>query len=318
MSKVETWMPWYIDKYLGDTTNLTTEQHGAYCLLLMSMWKKQGVLPNDNKQLAPIAKLSLGKWKSYRPVLIQFFRITDDGIGLTQKRVSKELTRAQTISEGRSKAGKEGAARKWERHDERMAFEMANGVANAKQTGKQNDAPSPKTPSLRSGSGAKAPVAGTPDGDAPPPKGKRTKAKDDRGPTTATFEAYSAAYKERYGVAALRNAMVSGQLANFIARVPIEEAPAIAAFYVGHNNGLYVSAKHPVNLLVRDAERLRTDWATGDSKDRRPERATSRTAELTRVHSELSGGRTAAAPTGPPTPSLQRPMEELLDAKSSK
>ena len=37
----------------------------------------------------------------------------------------------------------------------------------------------------------------------------------------------------------------------------------VAAFFVGHQNGLYVSAMHPVNLMLRDAEKLRTEWATG-------------------------------------------------------
>ena len=40
------------------------------------------------------------------------------------------------------------------------------------------------------------------------------------------------------------------------------EAPSVAAWYVRHNRRMYVEAKHPTDLLVRDAEGLRTEWAT--------------------------------------------------------
>ena len=73
----------------------------------------------------------------------------------------------------------------------------------------------------------------------------------------------SDAYLKRYGAKPVRNKTVNGMLANFVARVPIEEAPAVAAHFVRSSGGLYVAAMHPVNLLLRDAEKLRTEWATG-------------------------------------------------------
>jgi hypothetical protein len=69
---------------------------------------------------------------------------------------------------------------------------------------------------------------------------------------------------------------VNGQLAAFITRVPAAEAPHIAAWYVRSDRGLYVSARHPVDLLLRDAEALRTDWVTrtqrSDAEARRGDR----------------------------------------------
>jgi hypothetical protein len=82
-------------------------------------------------------------------------------------------------------------------------------------------------------------------------------------PTREVWEAYAAAYAERYGPQPVRNASVNGQLAMVVAKLGADEAPAVARFFVGHQHGLYVSAMHPVNLLLRDAERLRTEWATG-------------------------------------------------------
>lgn len=82
-------------------------------------------------------------------------------------------------------------------------------------------------------------------------------------PTTAISKAYRKAYAERYGCEPVRNAKVNGQLAQVVSRIGAGEAPAVAAFYVGHQRQDYVRAMHPVDLLLRDCESLRTAWATG-------------------------------------------------------
>jgi hypothetical protein len=81
--------------------------------------------------------------------------------------------------------------------------------------------------------------------------------------TSATWHAYSEAYLARYGTEPVRNATVNAQIAGFVKRIGAQEAPGVAAFYVSHGRGLYVSAKHSVNLMLRDCEGLRTEWATG-------------------------------------------------------
>lgn len=82
------------------------------------------------------------------------------------------------------------------------------------------------------------------------------------GVTVATWRAYSAAYESRYGVSPIRNAKVSGQLANLVSRIGADEAPHVAAFYVAHNAAWYVKRGHSVDCLLADAEKLRTEWAT--------------------------------------------------------
>lgn len=79
----------------------------------------------------------------------------------------------------------------------------------------------------------------------------------------ATWDAYSAAYDARYRVEPVRNARVNGQIAQFVKRVPADEAPFIAAAYVRSQNARYVAAGHSVGCLLQDAEKLRTEALTG-------------------------------------------------------
>jgi len=81
--------------------------------------------------------------------------------------------------------------------------------------------------------------------------------------SVATWEAYAEGYRRRYGVQPVRNSKTNAQLCQLVDRLGAEEAPQVAAFYLTHNQPRYVSARHPTNLLVQDAEGLRTQWATG-------------------------------------------------------
>ncbi len=78
-----------------------------------------------------------------------------------------------------------------------------------------------------------------------------------------TWQAYSNAFADRYGIAPERNSKINSQIKQFCKLVAANEAPAIASFYVRHNASRYVAAGHSVGLLVIDAApKLRTEWAT--------------------------------------------------------
>jgi len=141
MKKTDGWMPLYVGDYLADTQRLTTEQHGAYLLLIMDYWRN-GPPDADDETLATITKLPVSQWRKHAPKILRLFRIQDGK--LWHKRIEAERQRAGEVSDKRSEAGKRGAAKKWGKSNgEPMANDMANDMANASQTASQNDAPSP-------------------------------------------------------------------------------------------------------------------------------------------------------------------------------
>lgn len=100
------YMQLYVADYLADTRHLSTEQHGAYLLLLMSMWRAGGRLPNDASKLARIAGVSLRRWYLVWPQIASLFDILGDEIG--HGRLEREHQKAVSKSEKRSASGKRG------------------------------------------------------------------------------------------------------------------------------------------------------------------------------------------------------------------
>ena len=72
-------LPLYVADYRADTARLSTEQHGAYLLLLMDQWMN-GPIPDDDDVLARITGLMLGAWLKHRPSIEPFFVIGGDGV----------------------------------------------------------------------------------------------------------------------------------------------------------------------------------------------------------------------------------------------
>ena len=104
------WMPLYVGDYLSKTTRLTTEQHGAYLLLLLDYWKN-GPPPDQDTVLAQITRLHLPKWMAIRKVLEEFFEVRDE-VWICSH-LDEECRKAQENRALAQKRGKAGASARW-------------------------------------------------------------------------------------------------------------------------------------------------------------------------------------------------------------
>jgi len=107
--KTDIWMPVYIGDYMADTMHLTTEQHGAYLLLLMAYWMHGGPLPE--RQIPDICKMN-GPDKDFNMEVLSGFFSINKGVW-THKRVEIELRKARERCLSASKKGKKGAVVRW-------------------------------------------------------------------------------------------------------------------------------------------------------------------------------------------------------------
>ncbi len=78
-----------------------------------------------------------------------------------------------------------------------------------------------------------------------------------------TWAAYCRAYADRYGAPPVRAAKQNAQVKQIVQALGAEEAPQVAAWFVGHPAQWYVTKGHDIGLLLTDITKLRTEWATG-------------------------------------------------------
>ncbi|HEP8121314.1 helix-turn-helix domain-containing protein [Pseudomonas aeruginosa] len=104
----------------------------------------------------------------------------------------------------------------------------------------------------------------------------------------AIWSAYAAAYQHRHGTHPVRNSKVNGQVRDLLKRLGAEEAPAVAAYFVGINDAYLIRNFHDLGLLLARAESYRTQWAT----DRQMNGTTAR--QLERTQANLNAAKEAA------------------------
>ena len=108
---VDIHMPLYIGDYLRDTGHLSAEEHGAYLMLLMAAWTRDGRLPTEPRRLAALAHVPVDRWPTVWAGISEFFEVTATEV--TQKRLLLELAAAKARKEIASEKGKKGANSKW-------------------------------------------------------------------------------------------------------------------------------------------------------------------------------------------------------------
>lgn len=136
MAKADIWMPLFIGDYLADTTRLTTEQHGAYFLLIMDYWRN-GKPPEDDAILANITRMQIKDWKRIKPVVIGFFNLENGHY--SHSRIDRELKDATASKEKAEAKAKKAAEKRW-----------AQEAAKHEEKDQSSNAPS-NAPSITSG-----------------------------------------------------------------------------------------------------------------------------------------------------------------------
>lgn len=96
----------YPAKYMADTPHFTTEQHGAYLLLLINYWQRGKALDNSNERLSHVVKLPPDKWLLVKDSLAEYFEV--DGDSWTHGRMEFDLQMVQAKSIMASYAGRLG------------------------------------------------------------------------------------------------------------------------------------------------------------------------------------------------------------------
>lgn len=126
--KVKVWMPLFIGAYLADTQRLSTEQHGAYLLLIMDYWMN-GAPPDDDAELAQITKLSGAAWKKTKAKIIKFFSLKDGH--WFHKRIEEELAAAKKHKTKSVEKAKVAAAARWSKHNHEQSLPDAPSNATS-------------------------------------------------------------------------------------------------------------------------------------------------------------------------------------------
>lgn len=113
-------MPFMIDAYITATTHLTTEEHGAYILLLFAMWRRDGSVPDDDKDIARIVGLPVAKWRRVRERLSD--KLICDGSTITQKNLQEIWKKTQEkIEKNKQNGARGGRPKASENNDETKA-----------------------------------------------------------------------------------------------------------------------------------------------------------------------------------------------------
>lgn len=224
----------YFGDYARKTAHLSLIDHGAYRVLLDHYYATRAPLPAEMLTLCRICRATTeSETESVLRIVNEFFPLREDG-RRHNPRADQEITKWTQQAEINREIGKKGGRPRKNPETE--------SVQDTKPKGKPNRNPKLEVRSQKLEVDSK-----------PSPKSNGAE----------TWQAYATAYHHRYGVDPVRNAKVNALISKIIASIGNNDAPHVAAFYVGLNSSWYVAKGHAIQFLLADAEKIRTEWATG-------------------------------------------------------
>jgi len=155
--KTDIWLPIYVGDYLADTMHLTTEQHGAYLLLIFAYWKNRGKIAESRVQ--GIVRMDKDSWSINRGIVGELFdQKTYPGFWY-HKRIEKELQNATIRRQAAEIRGKKGSDKRWgEKPKDSSTNSSTNSSSIVEGIDGDSSSPSPSPSSLNKSIDKKAPV----------------------------------------------------------------------------------------------------------------------------------------------------------------
>jgi len=267
----------HLGDYDGATVHLTWDEDHAYTRLLRVYYRLEKPIPLDLGAAYRLVRATTRAQKeAVTRVLHEFFEERADGwhndradeeIAAYQaqasinRRIAKQRTVGRTDDEPFNESSHGSSTKRPPNHEPRTKPRSQQPQATA-------------TDSVESSAEKSVPARRTPD-------------------TRAAWDAYREAYRQRYkGAEPAPNGEDNTHMAAFVKKVPAEEAPHIAAFYVRHNKGWYVTKGHAVKYLREDAVWLRTQWINGrrvtDTEARQVDQTSARGEQVARLQGKVA------------------------------
>ena len=120
-------MPLWVADFVGDTLDLDAKEIGAYLLILMTMWGRDGYLPNDDKKLQRVARCGRD-WPRVWAALAHYFTVEGDRI--TQGRLLQELQKVAAKRAVNAQHGARGGRAKALKYNK---SDLANATVSLQQ-----------------------------------------------------------------------------------------------------------------------------------------------------------------------------------------
>lgn len=270
----------YPGDYQRDTSDLTVLEDGIYRRLLDWYYSNERPIPSDRAFIIVGATSDVEREKTHW-VLARFFKlepVDDDSSNdvWRNQRCDREIEKARKRINAAKENGKRGGRprkKTQEKPSPKPSMKANGNPGRNPDPNPKKSSPSPpdlSDPSLRSGSPNTESVT-TPEIISPSYQlsvstsegSNKTKRKKKAPKSDSVWRAYSAAYRLRYGDDPVRNQPANAMCCKLVDLLGADEAPDVAAYYLTSNYRWYVQTGHALTSLIKDAQKLRTEWRTG-------------------------------------------------------
>ena len=115
---VKVWFPIYVGDFFVQTSTMDGHEVGAYILILAQLWRNDGAIKADDRQLAKLVRANAKQWAAIKETLWPLFEIKA-GL-LTHPDITAEIAKAKALVEKKRAA----ANKRWENKSDTPAMQV--------------------------------------------------------------------------------------------------------------------------------------------------------------------------------------------------